>query len=135
MKPYEFLNCLDQAAVVAAIREAERGTSGKIRVFVSLKTPPKDGVYSVALREFKRLGLNHVGDRNAVLLYIAPKTREVAIVADEGIQSKSGALPWRQIIASFASEIKLRDVTPAVCGAIHAIGKTLAKYYSRKEEI
>ena len=55
MKPKDFISQLDEAILVAAIAEAERQTSGEIRVFLSHRKP--DDAVAAAQHAFDRLGM------------------------------------------------------------------------------
>jgi uncharacterized membrane protein len=128
----DFLKSINEAAIVEAIRTAERLTSGEIRVFVSRKRPPRDGVYSAALRQFRKLGMQHTADHNGVLLYLAPRTREMAIAADEGIHAKCGAVAWRRILATLKPGLSGHDPTGAICQAIREIAAVLGKPFPHR---
>ncbi|GAB4178916.1 MAG: TPM domain-containing protein [Terrimicrobiaceae bacterium] len=128
----EFLKLLDESAIVDTIRSAERMTSGEIRIFVSRKKPPRDGVYSAALRQFRKLGMQHTAEHNGVLLYLAPRTREMAIAADEGIHAKCGAVAWRRILATLKPGLSGNDPTGAICQAVRDIAAVLAKPFPHR---
>jgi len=83
MKPKEFISRLDEVRIVSAIAEAERKTSGEIRVYIShrRRTDP----LAFAQKRFLELGMAKTRHRNAVLIYLVPLTRRFAIVGDEGI--------------------------------------------------
>lgn len=132
MSPAKFLKSLDEAAIVEAIRSAESLTSGEIRVFVSRRKPPRDGVYSAALRQFRKSGMHHTASRNGVLLYLAPCTKEMAIAADEGIHAKCGAVAWRRILATLKPGLAGADPTAAIIQAVNDIGAVLAKPFPRE---
>ena len=55
--------------VVAAIRDAERETSGEIRVFISPKHV--DDPVAAARAEFLRRGMDQSRARNGVLIFVA----------------------------------------------------------------
>ena len=76
MNSREFLAQLDEARIVAAIAQAEKGTSGEIRVFVSEREV--DDVVERAERRFEKLGMTRTALRNGVLLYCAPRSQKFA---------------------------------------------------------
>src|SRR5262245_19823102 len=102
MKPRTFLNQLMREAIVAAIREAERKTSGEIRVFVSRKTI-KDPV-AAAEREFLTLGMERTRERNAVLIFVAPETNRFAVLGDKGIYERCGNKFWQELAAELGED-------------------------------
>jgi uncharacterized membrane protein len=70
MKIQEFQGQLNESRIVFAIQEAERRTSGEIRIFVSPKKV-KDPV-EAAQKIFLKQKMDRTKERNGVLLYIAP---------------------------------------------------------------
>ena len=74
MKHSEFIGKLDEPRIVAAIAEAEKKTSGEIRVYISHKQ--RHDALSFAKKRFQELGMFRTRQRNAVLIYIVPLTRQ-----------------------------------------------------------
>ena len=81
MNAKEFLEKIDEAAVLAAVREAERSTSGEVRVFVSRRRLRGRDVTKRAHKEFHRLDMDTTEDRNAVLFYVVPRERRFAVIS------------------------------------------------------
>src|SRR5437868_4773040 len=92
-KKKEFFSAEDKAEIVEAIRLAEKETSGEIRIYVEGKNPFVDPIDRAA-EVFFKLKMQKTEHRNAVLLYIAMKHKELALFADEGIYIKTGADYW-----------------------------------------
>ena len=95
MRAQAFLNQLRHDDLVAAIREAERHTSGEIRVFISRKTV--DDPVAAAQAAFLRLGMAKTKHRNAVLIFVDPRTRKFAVIGDAGVHEKCGEVFWRDL--------------------------------------
>ncbi|HMA18563.1 MAG TPA: TPM domain-containing protein, partial [Thermoanaerobaculia bacterium] len=68
-----FFSKLDNARIVSTIGDAERRSSGEIRVHVTLRKP--DDLEARARRRFELLGMTKTADRNGVLFYLAPAIR------------------------------------------------------------
>ena len=68
MKPEKFLTAEQQETVVAAVRLAEKGTSGEIRIHIDgeCEGSPVERAEEV----FFRLGMNRTERRNGVLIYL-----------------------------------------------------------------
>ena len=116
MKPREFLQKLDDAKVVAAIQAAENSTSGEIRVFVTNRTlGPAEAVDRATVR-FKKLGMTNTRDRNAILLYFAPRARQFAVVGDKHIHEKCGHAFWNEVAARTCAALR-RGELPAPSSA------------------
>src|SRR6266480_5159330 len=93
----EFVSKLDETRIVKAITGAERKSSGEIRVYVShrKRTDP----LAFAQKRFLELGMTNTRHRNAVLIYLVPRTRQFAIVGDRGVHEKCGDAFWRDVTA------------------------------------
>ena len=77
-KKKEFFTADEKERIVEAIRLAERETSGEVRVFVESKNPFMDPIDRAAEIFFK-LKMDKTDQRNAVLVYLAMKDRQLAI--------------------------------------------------------
>src|SRR5262249_39462962 len=92
-----FFSKLDSNRIVAAIAEAEKRSSGEIRVHVTRHKP--GNLEERAKRRFELLGMTKTAHRNGVLLYIAPKLRRFQILGDTGIHEKCGDDFWKETAA------------------------------------
>jgi uncharacterized membrane protein len=127
MKQKEFLAQLDQQRVVEAIRNAERQTSGEIRVHVQ----PKGGgdIRRFAEKTFERLGMTRTKLRNGVLLFIATEERRFVILGDRGIHEKVPAGFWDEIAAKLTIRFKNGEFTDGIVDAITAAGEHLKAFF------
>lgn len=123
-----FLPPSAQAAVVAAIGEAERGTSGQIKVHIEPTCPLADP-YARAVAVFTYLGLDKTRLRNAVLIYIASDDRRFALVGDTGIHAEVGDPFWSEASATLSSHFKASRFEAGLVSAVEAIGARLAKAF------
>src|SRR5438132_14098692 len=116
MKPREFISRLDEARIIDAIAEAERKSSGELRVYVShrKRTDP----LAFAQKRFLQLGMTNTRHRNAVLIYLAPHTRQFAIVGDQGIHEKCGDAFCREVASGVTDLLKRGRSTEAILDAI-----------------
>ena len=83
-KRKDFFTAEEQQLIIEAIQNAERMTSGEVRVFVESKCSYMDAIDRAA-ELFFQLEMQKTDDRNAVLLYVAMKDRQLAVFGDEGI--------------------------------------------------
>ena len=95
MSPSEFLTKEQKILVENAIKEAERNTSGEIRVHI--ETEIKGDVLDRAAYLFEYLGMHKTAQRSGVLFYLATKSRKFAILGDAGINAKVPADFWDHI--------------------------------------
>src|SRR5438445_9149441 len=89
-----FLSKLDSDRIVGAIADAEKRSSGEIRVHVTHRKP--SNLEERARRRFEKLGMTRTAHRNGVLIYIAPKLRRFRILGDAGVHEQCGDEFWRQ---------------------------------------
>ena len=130
MHEKDFISKLDEKRVVAAIGEAEKKTSGEIRVYVSHKN--RDDALGFAQKRFVALGMTKTRDRNAVLLYIVPRTRKFAVIGDVAVHQKCGDIFWQEVIALMTERLKKEEFTDALVHAIEKIGELLAQHFPRR---
>jgi len=78
-----FLTASQEKNVVHAIQEAEKGTSGEIRVHIENHT--KKPTLERAKEVFLSLEMEQTKLRNGVLLYVAVDSKQFAIIGDSGI--------------------------------------------------
>jgi len=78
-----FLTLDEEQAIVQAIIQAERNTSGEIRVHIErTATVPH---FDRALEVFQQLEMSNTKAQNAVLIYIAVDDHQFVIYGDKGI--------------------------------------------------
>ena len=130
MTQREFLAKLDQARIVAAIQDAERATSGEIRIHVQPKAMGGD-IRTVAEKTFERLGMTRTALRNGVLLFIATEEQRFVILGDQGIHEKVPAGFWDEIAAKLTIRFKNEEFTDGIVDAIAAAGAQLGQYFPR----
>src|SRR5207244_7458767 len=97
MRTREFLSKLEHDRIVHAIREEESKTSGEIRVFVQRGKLTADPLIA-AQKKFHQLGMHKTQERNAVLIFVAPRVHKFAVVGDKAIHEKCGDEFWERII-------------------------------------
>ena len=79
------LNREEDRRVVEAIQQAELNTSGEIKVHI--ENHCHGNVEERSLYIFKHLKLDETKLRNGVLIYLAVKDRQFAILGDDGINN------------------------------------------------
>jgi uncharacterized membrane protein len=127
-KPKEFFSAKDKEQIVQAIRNAERQTSGEIRVFVETRNPMVN-VMDRAAEVFFLLKMDLTDDRNAVLLYIAMKDKELALFGDEGIYKKVGKEYWDNEVKGMIAKFSKENISDGIEQCIEHIGQTLKEKF------
>ena len=127
METKAFLHALDDQQIAEAIAQAEKTTSGEIRVFVSESAV--DEPVLEAEKQFVRMGMMKTAQRNGVLIYFAPKSQKYAVIGDKGVHEKCGQKFWEHITEEMTPLLKARKFTEAVVLAVKEIGVALAKEF------
>ncbi len=123
-KKQNFFSEEENQRIVAAIRACETRTSGEIRVYIESKNPLVDPLERAA-EVFLGLKMQNTLHRNAVLLYIAHKHHEVALIGDEGIYAAVGKKYWEDEIAEMLRYFKDNHLADGIEHCVRHIGDTL----------
>jgi uncharacterized membrane protein len=132
MKPAHFKDQLDDKRVVAAIAAAEARCSGEVRVFIT-RNHPTD-VLGAAQSAFDRLGMRATAERNGVLIYVAPRIRQFAIIGDSGIHERCGQPFWDHVAAEMTAHLRAGRFTDAVVAGVEQAGKELARHFPHRPD-
>ncbi|NIJ51297.1 TPM domain-containing protein [Dyadobacter arcticus] len=82
-----FFSDEQQQRIIEAIQEAEKQTSGEVKVHIEKKCANTD-VMERAKEVFLLLNLHETSERNGVLFYLAYEDRKFAVLGDKGIDEK-----------------------------------------------
>ena len=115
--------------IARAIQEAEKETSGEIRVILA-GSQPQDAA-AEAQREFHRLEMRRTPMRNAVLLYFSPRPNRLTIVADEGIRLRCGQEFIDAVNRETTPLIEASRLEEAILTAIRAAGGEMARQFPK----
>lgn len=127
-KKKEFFTEEENKLLVEAIQKAEHQTSGEVRVFVESKCRYVDAI-DRAREIFVSLKMNETELRNATLIYIAVKHKQVAVYGDEGIHQKVGETYWRKVVEEMLLHFKNQKLVDGICQGIHDLGEALKLYF------
>src|ERR1700754_4248145 len=89
----EFFSFTEQKAILDAIKQAEQKTSGEIRIYIEDRCRYVDPLDRAA-EIFWGLKMDLTKDRNGVLVYVAMRDHQFAVLADQGIHEKVGQEFW-----------------------------------------
>ncbi|HEX5551643.1 MAG TPA: TPM domain-containing protein [Chitinophagaceae bacterium] len=127
-KKKEFFTEAESEEIVEAIREAERMTSGEVRLFVEHRCQFVNAM-DRALEVFAKLQMQQTQHRNGVLVYIAIKDRQFAILGDEGIHQKVGENFWKGQAAGLRNCFREGKVVEGIARCIREIGASLQHHF------
>jgi len=131
MRTKEFLSKLEHDRIVSAIRDAESKTSGQIRVFIQRGKLAVDPLIP-AQKKFHRLGMHKTPERNAVLIFVAPRAHKFAVVGDKAIHEKCGEQFWQRLVDGMREHFRNEKFSHALVEAIGEAGKALASHFPKR---
>lgn len=118
----------DTRLIVKAIRQAEKSTSGEVRVFVENRCSWMDALDRAA-ELFFGLKMDKTELRNGVLVYIALKDHQLAVFGDEGIHRKVGSEYWNNIVKEMLASFNKQDYSKGIAECVIQIGDALQKHF------
>lgn len=124
----DFFSEEEKRLIVNAIGQAELQTSGEIRVYVESRCRFVDPLDRAA-EVFAFLQMEKTAARNAVLVYLAVKDRQLAILGDRGIHEKVGEEFWQQQVSKILSEFRRDHFAEAIARMITEIGDALKTHF------
>jgi uncharacterized membrane protein len=110
--------------IVKAIRHAEHQTSGEVRVFVESRCSWMDAIDRAA-EVFFSLKMDKTEQRNAVLVYVAIKDRQLAVFGDEGIHNKVGDEYWNKVVEEMLASFNTNNYAEGISNCVIQIGQAL----------
>jgi uncharacterized membrane protein len=114
--------------IVEAIQKAEHQTSGEIRVFVESRCRFVDPLDRAA-EVFAGLKMGQTAARNAVLVYVALKDRQLALYGDKGIHEKVGGAFWNDKVKVILSHFNKANYSEGIARVVHEIGIALRSHF------
>jgi uncharacterized membrane protein len=129
MTAAKFLRQLRHDDIVAAIREAEKKTSGELRVFISRK--PVEDTVGAAQAHFVEMGMQKTRERNGVLIFVAPRSHRFAVVGDSAVHERCGESFWKELAAEMSGHFAKSDFTSGIIHGVKKAGELLAQHFPR----
>ena len=117
----------DRLQILAEIKEAEKNTSGEIRLFI--EDDCGENVLDRAAFIFKELDMHKTKERNGVLFYLATDSRQFAILGDQGIHSKVEKDFWHAIKHQMQNYFTEGNFLKGLTIGIKMSGDALKKYF------
>ncbi|MQP51917.1 MULTISPECIES: TPM domain-containing protein [unclassified Flavobacterium] len=126
-KTEDFLSKVEEQEIVQAIVEAEKNTSGEIRVHIeehSEKSPLER-----AQEVFFELQMNETQERNGVLFYVCVADKKFAIIGDEGIDKVVASDFWNATKEVVISNFKNKAFKKGLVDGIIKAGESLKEHF------
>ena len=133
MNPEEFFTPEEDKRIVNAIKQAEKNTSGEIRVHLESKNKDKPTLEYV-WKVFDAIGMRQTKQANGVLFYIDITHRTFVIVADEGINKVVPDNFWEEITQIVTGGFKQGKYADALEQGILKVGDQLKQYFPHQDD-
>jgi uncharacterized membrane protein len=117
----------EELILVSAIADAEKQTSGEIRVHIENNCNGDAIQRSVQL--FEQLGMTKTEKKNAVLIYLASDAKKFAVIGDEGINNIVGENFWKSTKDIMQNHFVKGDFLSGLKYGIEEIGKQLKQHF------
>lgn len=127
MRAEEFLTVEQQETVVSAVRLAEKGTSGEIRIHIDSECTGDP--LKRAKEVFVKLGMNRTKLRNGVLIYLACNTKVFAVIGDKGINDCVPQNFWNDVLAIMGEYFRKGMFAEGLSEAVLETGEKLKEYF------
>lgn len=121
------LNEQEQDLVTSAIAEAERQSSGEIRIAVEKHC--KGEAFDRATQYFAKLGMDKTTKRNGVLIYLAYEDHKFAIIGDKGINVLVGPDFWETTRIAMQAHFEGGNIASGLIAGITTAGEKLALHF------
>jgi len=131
MRTKEFLGKLEHDRIVKAIKDAEAKTSGQIGVYVQRGKLNGDPLIA-AQKKFHRLRMHKTAERNAVLIFVAPRARKFAVIGDQAVHEKFGEAFWQRLVEGMRPHFQNEKFSHALVEAIEETGRALAEHFPKR---
>ena len=122
-----FLTSEEEQEIVDAILEAEKNTSGEIRVHI--ESSAQMDHFSRAQQVFHFLKMDNTKDENGVLLYVAVDDKKFVIYGDRGIDKAVPKGFWESTKNVIAQHFKEGAFKKGIVAGILKAGEELEEHF------
>jgi len=131
-KTKSFLTPEEETAVVEAIQQAEKNTSGEIRVHLEKSTTIAPMERAIAV--FNQLEMYKTKDANGVLVYVATEDKKFAICGDKGINDVVADDFWESTKEIMKNHFKNGNYKQGLVDGILEAGNVLKKHFPYQDD-
>jgi uncharacterized membrane protein len=116
-----------QQQILAAVTEAEKRTSGEIRIYIekSCTGDPLDRAAFI----FEELGMHKTAERNGVLFYVATGDHKFVVIGDAGINAVVPADFWDKIKEAVLGRFRQGHFTEGLIEGVGMAGHSLQEHF------
>jgi uncharacterized membrane protein len=133
-KNRDLLSEKDKTLIVDAIKASEKQTSGELRVYIESRckfVEPLDRAKEI----FFKLQMDKTVERNAVLVYVALKDKQLAIFGDEGIHQRLEPGFWETAVQNMIQHFNKLNYGAGIATVVTEIGAALHAHFPYNSSI
>ena len=123
----KFLSVDEEQEIVQAILEAEKNTSGEIRVHIESHTQLPH--FERAKEVFHLLKMDNTKDENGALIYVAVNDRKFVIYGDKGIDKVIPDSFWDTTRDVIQTQFKNGNFKQGIIAGVISTGKQLESHF------
>lgn len=130
MATYDFLTESQEQQIIKAIEQAEKKTSGEVRVHIEheCKTEPLERAAYI----FHELGMDQTNLQNGVLIYVASEDHKAAVYAGKGIYNQVESHFWNDVLEILLNHFKKGEHEQGIEEAVRKTGNKLTELFPYK---
>ena len=128
----KFFSKSDKARIVEAIRDAEKQTSGEIRVH--LESTCKTDTLERAVKVFEKLKMHETQLHNGTLIYLAVKDKKFAIFGDKGINETVPENFWQDVRDCMRGGFNQGKFAEGLIAGIGMVGQKLKEFFPYQDD-
>lgn len=111
----------------AKIAAAEQLTSAELRVVITRSS--WFGLKNKAHKLFRKYGLHETAQRNAVMILVDTRSRELLIYGDDGVHQRVDETFWSDVRDAMLEELRAGMLAGALATGIRLVGEKLAMLF------
>jgi uncharacterized membrane protein len=127
-----FLSTEEEQDIIEAIQNAEKNTSGEIRIHIEQSS--KEDAYKRAVEVFHSLKMDDTKLHNGVLIYVAVADKTFAIYGGEGINTVVVDNFWDTTRDYIQQHFKSGNFKQGLVEGIKEAGAQLKTYFPRQQD-
>lgn len=127
-----FLSTEEEQDIIEAIQNAEKNTSGEIRIHIEQSS--KEDAYKRAVEVFHSLKMDDTKLHNGVLIYVAVADKTFAIYGDEGINTVVADNFWDTTRDTIQQHFKSGNFKQGLVEGIKEAGIQLKTYFPWQQD-
>ena len=127
-----FLTDEEELLLIEAIRKQEARTSAEIRVCVTDRLVFRPQRY--AWRVFVRHGMRHTRYRNAALIVMMPRVKQIVMIGDSGLDAIVPDGYWEEAVKEMVKGMHDHGPLASLRAGLDRLGDMLSQHWPREDD-